>query len=305
MLRKTKKYGLLSILSVVVLSSSMASANSADRIWGGVVGGLIGSTLVQAVYQDSYHHENIRPQRVRYDTRRRYPPRYRYGRYRREYTCPTSRYKQLPRKRVSSRKKATKRQHKVSHGYKKKHSAPVVAAKAPMQKGLSDAQKVQKGLWGLGFYQGALDGELNSYQTHAALRKFYSSYEMDGNEVLEQGVKKQLVALGELFLYDHALIAKSHTAEAQIKQLQAALKIHGYYHEAIDGLMGQQTRNAIVSYKKANLLDENQYLDLESKYHLVKNAKRKNEKTIDLIMASIKPKQKPYMDRQLLLHSKR
>ncbi len=190
-------------------------------------------------------------------------------------------------------------------GTKKKHSASTIAAKIPIPKGLSDAQKVQKGLWGLGFYQGALDGELNSYQTHAALRKFYSSYELDGSEVLEQGLKKQLIALGELFLYDRALIAKLHTPEAQIKQLQTALKIHGYYHDVIDGLMGKQTRKAIISYKKANLLDESQYLDLDSKYHLVKNAKIKNEKSIDLILAKIKQEQEPYIDKQLLLHSER
>jgi len=53
------------------------------------------------------------------------------------------------------------------------------------------------------------------------------------------------------------------------------------------------------------ILDKSQYLDLESKYHLVNNAKRKNEKTIDLMIAKIKQKQKPYMDRQMLLHSER
>jgi len=308
MSRNIKIYGLLPILSSILLSSSVASANSADYVWGGVVGGLVGSTLTQAVYQDSYRHETRRPQRIRYAVRRRYPPRYRYDeRYRCEHARPTDRYRKVHRKRRVSRKKSTKHHYKskVSHGHKKKHSTPAAVIKRPIQKGLSDAQKVQKGLWGLGFYQGALDGELNSYQTHAALRALYSSYEVEGNEVLEQGMKKQLMTLGELFLFDHALIAKSHTAEAQIKQLQTALKIHGYYHDAVDGIMGPQTRDAIIAYKKANMLDKTQYLDLESKYHLVKQAKRKNEKMIDLLIGKIKQKEKPFVDKDLLLHSER
>ena len=96
----------------------------------------------------------------------------------------------------------------------------------------------------------------------------------------------------------------TNTKEAQVKQLQVALKIHGFYSHAIDGRIGEQTRKAIVMYKKANQLDDSQYLDLESKYHLVTRAKAKNESAIDTIVSLFQQKQKPYVDGALLLQTK-
>jgi len=295
MVNNRRKYGWVSILSALILSSSAVSANNVDRIWGGVVGGLIGSTLVEAAYQHRQHYQQRRL--LNYDvTRRRYPYRYRYRDYQNVRTHSRYRHRHtLAKRRGKQHKKITKLQHKAAPQHKQKQSTPV-AVKKPIHKVFSDSQKIQKGLQELGFYKGVIDGELRSYQTRAALKKFYEEYGISASEMLEPEIKKQLIALGELFLFDRALIAASHTAEAQVVQLQTALKIHGYYHESIDGVIGQHTRDAIISYKKANMLDKSQYLDLESKYHLVKNAKSKNEQAIDRLIAAIK--QKPIAGKQ-------
>jgi hypothetical protein len=308
MSQKINNYTLLTLLSVIVCSSSAVSANSGDRIFGAVVGGFVGSVLADEVYGDRYHQGVYPPRHIRYHAlrpylSRSYPPRYnRYQRYqhcRGDLAEARGRYEPVKQRRHTSRKKTDKRKAVTVHKKKKKRIKPAV----PLLKKFTDAQKIQKALLGLGLYQGAIDGELGSYETHAALKKFDKRYEMASGKEMDRGLKRTLIALGELFLLDRVLIAKSHTKEAQVKQLQAALKIHGFYSHAIDGRIGEQTRKAIVMYKKANQLDDSQYLDLESKYHLVTRAKAKNESAIDTIVSSLQQKQKPYVDGALLLQT--
>ena len=301
MSRKINNYTLLTLLSVIVCSSSAVSANSEDRIFSAVVGGFVGSVLADEVYGDRYHQGVYPPRRIRYHTPRPYPPRYnRYQHCGDDLAEARSRYQPVKQRRYTSPKKGHKRKAVTVLKKKKKSIKSVI----PLLKKFTDAQKIQKALLGLGLYQGAIDGELGSYETHAALKKFDKRYEIDRSKERDKELKKVLVDLGELFLLDRVLIAKSHTKEAQVKQLQAALKIHGFYSHAIDGRIGKQTRKAIVMYKKANQLDESQFLDLESKYHLVTRAKSKNESAIDTIVSSFQQKQKPYVDGALLLQTK-
>ena len=303
MSQKISNSTLLTLLSVTVLSSNVVSANNVDRIWGGVVGGLVGSVLAHEVYQDRYHQGFYQPPRhIRYRSPREYPTRYRYAydRCENDLSELRSRYQPVKQRHYKSPKKVHKRKAVIVPKKKKKSVASVI----PLLQKFTDAQKIQKALRGLGLYQGTIDGVLGSYETHAALKKFDKRYERVSSEVMDTGLKKVLIDLGELFLLDRALLAKSHSKEAQVKQLQAALKIHGFYPHAIDGRIGEQTRKAIVLYKKANQLDESQFLNLESKYHLVKSAKARNESAIDTIVSSFQQKQKPYVDATLLLQTK-
>ena len=301
MFKKSKKYTISLLLSTAIFGSATASADRIDQLWGAVVGGIVGSVVIHAGYETRCSRDIYRPQ-IRDDFPEVYPPRYRYDRDRRNLSSLRKAYAEKRSRsdyrfpKVLSRKKAQT----LKKTQKQKHVPKVL----PLLKKYSSTQKIQRALQGLGLYQGTLDGELRSYETERALKKFYSRYEMAGGEVMEHTVKQALISLGELFLFDRALIDRSHTATSQIIQLQTALKIHGFYRDAIDGIMGSRTRKAIEAYQKANGAEEGLYLDLESKYTLVKTAKQKNAAAIDRVRSSFQEKQKPYVDNTLRMQGR-
>lgn len=179
----------------------------------------------------------------------------------RRHTAPAKRYK-----------KRTKRTSK------KRYVAPKMTTE----------KKIQKSLASLGFYHGKIDGEVNSYETRSAIKAMNIAYEISNTASLTPKAKDALIYLGDLFIFDRVLISKDNSKRAKGKKIQTALKIHGFYHTKIDGVVGSGTRAVIAEYKAAKGLSYGNKLDFEEEYQLISSAKRMNDKNMEDTIASLK-----------------
>jgi len=152
----------------------------------------------------------------------------------------------------------------------------------------SDEMKIQKALSSLGFYRGAIDGEVNSFETRSAIKEMNKAYEISDNASLKPEAKDALIFLGTLFEFDRYLISSETDKRSKGKKIQTALKIHGFYFAKIDGAVGSGTRNAIAEYKAAKGLSSGSALDFEEEYQLISTAKEMNDKNIEETIASLK-----------------
>lgn len=175
---------------------------------------------------------------------------------------------------------STHRTHRSHRTHRKstRHVAPVMTVE----------KKIQKSLTALGFYQGAIDGEVNSYETRSAIKAMNNAYEMGDTSSLTPKAKDALIYLGDLFAFDRVLISKDNTKRAKGKKIQTALKIHGFYHSKVDGAVGPGTRRSISEYKMAKNLSAGDRLDFEEEYQLISSAKKINDRNIDDTVASLK-----------------
>ena len=158
---------------------------------------------------------------------------------------------------------------------KKVYKAPVVIMTAE--------KKIQKALSALGFYHGPIDGQINAYETRSAIKAMNNAYERGNTATLDSRAKDTLVYLGDLFTLDRHLVSRGTDRRSKGKKLQAALKIHGTYHGRIDGAVGPATRQAISAYTGGSSA-----LDFESEYRLIESAKKKNDRSIEDAIGSIK-----------------
>ena len=152
----------------------------------------------------------------------------------------------------------------------------------------SDQMKIQKALASLGFYRGAIDGEVNSFETRSAIKEMNIAYEISNTASLKPESKDALIFLGTLFEFDRNLISRGTDKRSKGKKVQTALKIHGFYFTKIDGVVGSGTRNSIAQYKVAKGLSSGASLDFEEEYQLVSSAKRMNDKNIEDTIGSLK-----------------
>ena len=177
------------------------------------------------------------------------------------------------------------RRHRTVRRYKKKRRVVKKRYVAPV---MTSGMKIQKSLTSLGFYHGKIDGEVNSYETRSAIKSMNSAYEMGDTASLSPKAKDGLIYLGDLFVFDRALISKDSSKRGKGKKIQTALKIHGFYHTKVDGAVGPGTRRSISEYKAAKGLSYGNRLDFEEEYQLVSSAKKINDKNIDDTVASLK-----------------
>jgi len=175
------------------------------------------------------------------------------------------------------RHKTTKRRYR-KHVKKKRYVAPIMTSE----------KKLQKALTALGFYHGAIDGEVNSYETRSAIKAMNNAYELGNTASLSPKIKDGLVYLGDLFIFDRVLISKGSSKRAKGKKIQTALKIYGFYHTKVDGAVGSGTRRAIAEYKAAKGLSYGDRLDFEEEYQLISSAKKINDKNIDDTVNALK-----------------
>jgi peptidoglycan hydrolase-like protein with peptidoglycan-binding domain len=172
--------------------------------------------------------------------------------------------------------------HSTTHRSNKKHKKHYVAPK------MTDEKRIQKALSSLGFYHGKIDGEVNSYETRSAIKEMNRAYEISHSASLKPEVKDMLIYLGTLFGFDRYLIAHGNDSKTKGKKIQTALKIYGYYHGKIDGVVGRGTKTSIAQYKGDNGMSPTGYLDFEEEYQLIDGAKEKNDKNIDESIQSLK-----------------
>ncbi len=176
--------------------------------------------------------------------------------------------------------------HRKSH--KKYHTTKRISAPV-----MNDAMKIQKALKGLGFYHGALDGEVNSFETRTAIKEMNNAYGIGNTAALRPEERDTLVYLGTLFAFDRNLIARGNDRITRGKRIQTALKVLGFYHGTIDGSVGPMTRNAIAAYQQAYGMGASPQLDFEAEYQLISNARAANDKNINDSIASLKAMGRP------------
>ncbi len=152
----------------------------------------------------------------------------------------------------------------------------------------SDEMKIQNALASLGFYRGKIDGEVNSFETRSAIKDMNIAYEISDDSSLKPEAKDALIFLGTLFEFDRYLISSGTDNRSKGKKIQTALKIHGFYFDKIDGVVGSGTRNSIAEYKSAKGLSSGASLDFEEEYQLVNSAKEMNDKNIEDTIGSLK-----------------
>ena len=178
------------------------------------------------------------------------------------------------------------RHRKVRH---KRHRAQRKHVRSMPIPRMTDEKHIQKALTSLGFYKGKIDGEVNSFETRSAIKALNIAYAVSNNASLTPQVKDTLIFLGTLFEFDRSLIASSNDNRTKGKKIQTALKIHGYYHDRIDGAIGSGTRACIANYKREKTGSESAALDFEEEYALISSAKEMNDKNIEDSIASLKP----------------
>ncbi len=178
----------------------------------------------------------------------------------------------------NKRHKTTRKRYTRKHTKKKRYVAPVMTSE----------KKLQKALIALGFYHGNVDGEVNSYETRSAIKAMNNAYELGDTASLSPKAKDALIYLGDLFAFDRVLISKNNDRRSKGKKIQTALKIHGFYHDKVDGAVGAGTRRVIAEYKMAKGLSAGNRLDFEEEYQLISSAKKMNDRNIDETVASLK-----------------
>jgi len=178
----------------------------------------------------------------------------------------------------SSRSSSTHRTHK------RKASAKRVTRVARM----TDERRIQKALAGLGFYHGNIDGQVNSFETRSAIKDLNVAYGISTSASMGPEERDTLVYLGTLFIFDRYLISNNNNTRSKNKKIQVALKIHGYYHGAIDGAIGRGTRGSIGQYKMDNGMSGGNALNYEEEYQMISSAKQKNDKNLDDAINSLR-----------------
>lgn len=63
----------------------------------------------------------------------------------------------------------------------------------------SDSMKVQQALYGLGFYDSKLDGNLNTLESRMAINKFQESFDLEKTGIVSDTNKQHLLFLHELY----------------------------------------------------------------------------------------------------------
>ena len=168
--------------------------------------------------------------------------------------------------------------HYSSRHHRRRHVAPVE----------TDEMKIQKALKSLGFYRGAIDGNINSFETRTAIKELNRAYEIDDTAYMSPQERDALVYLGTLLDFDKKLSAPGDSKRAKNKRIQTALKILGFYHGKIDGSTGPKTRRAIADYRMANGLGSGYKLGFEDEYRLITTARKANDKNIEDTIATLK-----------------
>ncbi len=153
---------------------------------------------------------------------------------------------------------------------------------------MTDEKRIQMALRSLGFYRGAIDGQINSFETRTAIKELNRAYEIGDTAYLSPQERDALIYLGTLLQFDRNLIAQGSDRRTRTKRSQTALKVLGFYTGKLDGSSGPMTRRAISEYRAANGLSPSYHLGYEDEYRLVTTAKQANDRNIEDTLASLK-----------------
>jgi peptidoglycan hydrolase-like protein with peptidoglycan-binding domain len=123
-----------------------------------------------------------------------------------------------------------------------------VAVSGTTTTGSSDVMNLQKLLADRGFYNGAVDGIMGT-QTRTAILAAQKAYNLTADGVAGA---RTLAALesDSSQATTTSVSTTSTTKSAEVSNLQELLSKRGFYNGAVDGIMGAQTRTAIVAAQK-------------------------------------------------------
>ena len=156
----------------------------------------------------------------------------------REYQGYSAGSRYYYKKRVKKSKKRRKRAHRKN----KRSTAPVVA---------TENVRVQKELKTAGFYNGPLDGKLDSYESRVAVMQYQLSHGLPQTGELSPDLKGVLLQQGNIAELTEHLHNAGETQHDKGRRLQAALKVQGFYNATIDGDFGSKSQAAMRLYQQA------------------------------------------------------
>ncbi|OYQ67543.1 hypothetical protein B9G53_00910 [Pseudanabaena sp. SR411] len=113
----------------------------------------------------------------------------------------------------------------------------------------STVMNLQKLLADRGFYNGAVDGIMGS-QTRSAIVAAQKAYNLTADGVAGPQTLAALESDGSSKSTATLISATATTKSADVSNLQELLSKRGFYNGAVDGIMGSQTRAAIVAAQK-------------------------------------------------------
>jgi peptidoglycan hydrolase-like protein with peptidoglycan-binding domain len=166
----------------------------------------------------------------------------------------------------------------TSHRRRHRSQAPI----------MTDELRIQKALSAMGFYNGAIDGKINSYESRNAIRQMNSTYGFGDTAYLSPQARDTLIYIGSLIEMDRYLNDQGESRRSRTRRTQAALKVLGFYHGTIDGSTGPMTRRAIADYRNSYGMAPGYRLDYESEYRLIDTARRANDRNINDSIESLK-----------------
>ena len=139
---------------------------------------------------------------------------------------------------------------------------------------LSNSKKWQIALSYLGFYHGKINGNMNSFDTHHAIKQFQQAHQVSVTGLPNQAQKGYLSYIYKISTIAKYLNYEGKNKRSNGKKYQAALKVHSVYHDKIDGAIGKGTKKSILAYKyKIGLDTQDSALSNEEKKALVNSAK--------------------------------
>ncbi|GBO53535.1 N-acetylmuramoyl-L-alanine amidase [Pseudanabaena sp. lw0831] len=113
----------------------------------------------------------------------------------------------------------------------------------------STVMNLQKLLADRGFYNGAVDGIMGS-QTRSAIVAAQKAYNLTADGVAGPQTLAALESDGARAATTTISSTSTTTKSAEVSSLQELLSNRGFYNGAVDGIMGPQTRTAIVAAQK-------------------------------------------------------
>jgi peptidoglycan hydrolase-like protein with peptidoglycan-binding domain len=113
----------------------------------------------------------------------------------------------------------------------------------------STVMNLQKLLADRGFYNGAVDGIMGS-QTRSAIVAAQKAYNLTADGVAGPQTLAALESDGSSKSTATPISTTATTKSADVSNLQELLSKRGFYNGAVDGIMGSQTRAAIVAAQK-------------------------------------------------------
>lgn len=148
---------------------------------------------------------------------------------------------------------------------------------------VSHEVKWQLALQYLGYYHGKINGDLLTPESYQAVETFQHTYQGLASGFLDERFKPYLSDIYVQLDMQKNISYEGINKQKNVKKLQSALQIMGFYDGKIDGLMGEKSKNAIKQYVQSEEGSNSSdiHLDSNAKARLYQNAMTAVEKKLN------------------------